>query len=105
MQMANRTQIPHVFPGLPTNAESSYRTTDNATQAAARPCVPVPNDPKYSLCRFIAKSKETLGCQRPPLGFGKMQRDAEAETEAEARMRKELRAFDAEFFGGSSAGK
>ncbi|KAM0455725.1 hypothetical protein ACHAO4_003799 [Trichoderma viride] len=79
--------------------------TDNATQAAARPYVPVPNDPKYTLCRFIDKSKETPGCQRPPLGFAKMQSDAEAETEAEARMNKELRAFDAKFLGGSSAGK
>lgn len=34
-----------------------------------------------------------------------MQCDAEAESEAETRMRKELRAFDAQFFGGNSAGK
>lgn len=34
-----------------------------------------------------------------------MQSDAEAVAEAEARMRQELRAFDAKFFGGSSAGK
>ncbi|UKZ64293.1 uncharacterized protein TrAtP1_005511 [Trichoderma atroviride] len=80
--------------------------TDSATQAAARPCVPAPNDPKYSLSHFQDESKETgPSCQRPPPGFGKMQGDAEAVAEAEARMRKELRAFDAKFLGGTSAGK
>ncbi|KAK1254205.1 hypothetical protein MKX08_008200 [Trichoderma sp. CBMAI-0020] len=82
--------------------------TDSATQAAAGPFVPVPSEPKYSLSRFLDENKATVpGFQRPPPGFGKMQSDAEAVAEAEARMRKELRAFDvdAKRFGGSSAAK
>ncbi|PNP40998.1 hypothetical protein TGAMA5MH_06865 [Trichoderma gamsii] len=89
-------------------ANDPRAVSDNATQAAARPRVPVPvpNDPNYSLGRFLDKNKETApGCQRPGPGFGKMPSDAEAVTEAEARMRKELRTFDAKFFGGSSASK
>ncbi|KAL7892204.1 hypothetical protein HDV63DRAFT_277409 [Trichoderma sp. SZMC 28014] len=80
--------------------------TDNATQATTRPCVPVPSDLKHSISCFLDKSKETAaGGQRPLPGFGKTKSDTEAVAEAEARMRKELRAFDARFSGGSSAGK
>ncbi|KAL9480895.1 hypothetical protein ACSS6W_005681 [Trichoderma asperelloides] len=78
--------------------------TGNGAQADARPRVA--DDLSYSLNRFLDKSKETAhGYQRPPLGFGKVQCDAEAEIEAETRIRRELRAFDDQFFGAISAGK
>ncbi|KAL6901283.1 hypothetical protein GGI43DRAFT_372562 [Trichoderma evansii] len=85
-------------------ANEARAATGKGAQAVAGPCVP--NDLSYNLNRFLDKSQETAhGYKRPPLGFEKMQCDAEAEIEAETRIRQELRAFDDQFLGKSSAGK
>ncbi|KAM0250388.1 hypothetical protein ACHAQJ_008636 [Trichoderma viride] len=82
-----------------TNNDESQSTVNGGIQATASACVP--DNLTYSIDRFTGRNCQGSADHylRPPPGFAQTQ----TQTESEARMATQLRAFDAQYYSNNSS--